>query len=78
MRGSTKEQDIVLCLLLKSQHPRTSGMLASLYYMSNYATKDAVKLYQLVMTAAILKASLKKAAVEEEDLTAEQRRLLEM
>jgi hypothetical protein len=36
-------------------------MLASLYYMSNYATKDDVKLHQLVMTAAILKASLEKA-----------------
>ena len=53
-------------------------MLASLYYMSNYATKDDVKLYQLVMTVTILKASLEKAAAEEEDLTAEQRRLLEM
>jgi hypothetical protein len=36
----------------------TSRMLASLDYMSNYATKDDVKLHQLVMTAAILKASL--------------------
>ena len=53
-------------------------MLASLYYMSNYATKDDVKLHQLVMTAAILKASLDKAVAVEGDLTAEQRRLLDM
>ena len=36
--------------------------------MSNYATEDDVKLNQLVMTAAILKASLEKAVAEEGDL----------
>jgi hypothetical protein len=46
--------------------------------MSNYATKDDVKVHQLVMTAAILKASLEKAAVEEGNLTPEQQRLLNM
>jgi hypothetical protein len=56
----------------------TSRMLASLYYMSNYATKDDVKVHQLVMTAAILKASLEKAAAEEGNLTPEQQRLLDM
>jgi hypothetical protein len=39
----------------------TSRMLASLYYMSNYATKGDVKLHQFVMTTVILKASLEKS-----------------
>ena len=61
----------VLSCAFRSNHDisfiaSTSRMLASLYYMSNYATKDDVKLHQLVMTAAILKASLEKAARSEE------------
>ena len=79
MRGSTKGTKY--CPVPFAQITTSHSLRAlvdSLYYMSNYATKGDVKLHQLVMTTAILKASLEKAAVEEGDLTAEQRRLLEM
>ena len=51
-------------------------MLASLYYMSNYSTKDDVKLHQLVMTASIFKSALEKATAAKENLTPQQLRLL--
>jgi PIF1-like helicase len=51
-------------------------MLASLYYMSNYSTKDDVKLHQLVMTASIFKSALDKATAAKENLTPKQLSLL--
>ena len=51
-------------------------MLASLYYMSNYSTKDDVKLHQLVMTASVFKSALEKATAAKENLTPQQLRLL--
>jgi hypothetical protein len=51
-------------------------MLASLYYMSNYSTKDDVKLHQLVMTASIFKSALEKATAAKENLTPKQLGLL--
>ena len=51
-------------------------MLASLYYMSNYSTKDDVKLHQLVMTASIFKSALEKATAAKENLTPQQLSLL--
>src|SRR4051812_8922166 len=35
--------------------------LASLYYITNYATKDEASTYQMVMTAAVLKETLEQA-----------------
>jgi hypothetical protein len=51
-------------------------MLASLYYMSNYSTKDDVKLHQFVMTASIFKSALEKATAAQENLTPKQLGLL--
>ncbi|KAN0086419.1 hypothetical protein V8E54_000107 [Elaphomyces granulatus] len=51
-------------------------MLASLYYMSNYSTKDDVKFHQLVMTASIFKSALEKATAAKENLTPQQLTLL--
>jgi PIF1-like helicase len=51
-------------------------MLASLYYMSAYSTKDDVKLHQLVMTASVFKSALEKATAAKENLTPQQLRLL--
>ena len=51
-------------------------MLASLYYMSNYSTKDDIKLHQLVMTASIFKSALEKATAAKENLTPQQLSLL--
>jgi len=58
----SKPRNRILPCAFRSNHDisfiaSTSRMLASLDYMSNYATKDDVKLHQLVMTA-ILKVSL--------------------
>jgi hypothetical protein len=53
-----------------------SRMLALLYYMTAYATKDDVKLHQLVMTSAIFKGAMEKAAIEEGELTSQKSRLL--
>jgi hypothetical protein len=47
-----------------------------LYYMSNYSTKDDVKLHQLVMTASIFKLALEKATAAKENLTPQQLALL--
>jgi hypothetical protein len=71
----------VLSCALRSNHDisfiaNSSRMLASLYYMSNYSTKDDVKLHQLVMTASIFKSALEKATAAKENLTPQQLRLL--
>jgi hypothetical protein len=44
--------------------------------MSNYSTKDDVKLHQFVMTASIFKSALEKATAAQENLTPKQLGLL--
>jgi hypothetical protein len=53
--------------VLRSNHdisfiPSASKTLASVFYMTNYATKDDIKLHQVVMMGAILKLSLEQQA----------------
>ena len=55
--------------VLRSNHdisfiPSTSKTLASVYYMTNYATKDDIKLHQVVVMAAVLRLSLEHAESE--------------
>jgi hypothetical protein len=71
----------ILSCALRSNHDisfiaNSSRMLASLYYMSNYSTKDDIKLHQLVMTASIFKSALEKATAAKENLTPRQLSLL--
>ena len=71
----------ILSCALRSNHDvsfiaNSSRMLASLYYMSNYSTKDDVKLHQLVMTASIFKSALEKATAVKENLSPRQLALL--
>jgi hypothetical protein len=65
-----------LCPAIISFIGNWSRMLASLYYMSNYSTKDDVKFHQLVMTASIFKSALEKATAAKENLTPQQLTLL--
>jgi hypothetical protein len=49
--------------ILRSNHditfiPSMTKTLASVYYMTNYATKDDVKLHQVVIRAAVLKLGM--------------------
>jgi hypothetical protein len=52
-------------------------MLAVLYDMFNYSTKDGVKMHQLVLSAAMFKNALEKAAIAAEPLNPAQRKLAE-
>jgi hypothetical protein len=57
--------------VLQSNHdisfiPSQSKTLASVYYMTNYATKDDIKLHQVVMMAAVLRLSQEGATCNEQ------------
>ena len=57
--------------VLQSNHdisfiPSQSKTLASIYYMTNYATKDDIKLHQVVMMAAVLRLSQEGATCNEQ------------
>jgi hypothetical protein len=42
--------------------PGTGRMLAAIYYMFNYSTKDDLKMHQLVLSVAMFKNALEEAA----------------
>jgi hypothetical protein len=59
----------IISSVLRSNHdisfiPSTSKTLASVYYMTNYATKDDIKLHQVVMMGAVLRLSMEHAETE--------------
>jgi hypothetical protein len=59
----------IMSSVLRSNHdisfiPSTSKTLASVYYMTNYATKDDMKLHQIVMMGAVLRLSMEHAETE--------------
>jgi hypothetical protein len=65
----------IISSCLRSNHdisfvPGISKMLAALYYMFNYATKDDVKMHQLVLSAALFKAAME--TMEKADASTEQ------
>ena len=72
----------IISSALRSNHdlsfiPGTGRMLAALYYMFNYSTKDDVKMHQLVLSAAMFKNALEKAAEATGILNPAQQKLVE-